>query len=148
VGNDKQWQQYCAAIERPDLAQDPRWSKVTGRIVGRGELVPELARTMLTRTRDEWIERLEAHGVPCGPINDYAQVFEHPQVQHRGLRVDVPRADGGMVSTIASPLRLRDTPPVYDRPPPTLGDSTVAVLRDVLGFSDGEIEAYRRKGIV
>ncbi|MDX3906189.1 MAG: CaiB/BaiF CoA-transferase family protein [Pigmentiphaga sp.] len=148
VGNDKQWQQYCAAIERPDLAEDARWKKVTGRIVGRQELVPELARTMLGRKRAEWIERLEAHGVPCGPINDYAQVFEDPQVRHRGLRVDVPRPGGGMVSTIASPLRLRETPPVYDRPPPTLGDSTDAVLRDVLGCSDGEIDAYRRDGIV
>ena len=148
VGNDKQWQQYCAAIERPDLAEDPRWTKVTGRITGRRDLVPELARTMLTRKRDDWIARLEAHGVPCGPINDYAQVFQDPQVRHRGLRVDIPKADGGIVSTIASPLRLAATPPVYDRPPPTLGDSTDAVLRELLGCSEKDIAAYRRDGIV
>ncbi|RZS84946.1 CaiB/BaiF CoA transferase family protein [Pigmentiphaga kullae] len=148
VGNDKQWQQYCVAIERPDLAGSERWKKVTGRIVGRQELVPELARTMLTRPRDEWIARLEAHGVPCGPINDYAQVFEDAQVRHRGLRVDMPKADGGIVSTIASPLRLRGTPPAYDRPPPVLGDSTDAVLRDLADCSDQEIAALRRDGIV
>ncbi|OVZ55057.1 CoA transferase [Pigmentiphaga sp. NML080357] len=148
VGNDKQWQQYCAAIERPDLAEDPRWTKVTGRITGRRDLVPELARTMLTRKRDDWIARLEAHGVPCGPINDYAQVFQDPQVRHRGLRVDIPKADGGIVSTIASPLRLAATPPVYDRPPPALGDSTDAVLRELLGCSEKDIAAYRRDGIV
>ena len=148
VGNDGQWQQYCAAIERPDLAADPRWIKVTGRITGRQELVPELARTMLTRTRAEWLERLEARGVPCGPINDYRQVFEDPQVQHRKLRVDLHRPDGSTVSTIASPLRLQGTPPVYDRAPPKLGDATEDVLGGLLGLSDEEIARHRANRII
>jgi crotonobetainyl-CoA:carnitine CoA-transferase CaiB-like acyl-CoA transferase len=143
VGNDGQWQQYCAAIERPDLAADPRWAKVTGRITGRQQLVPELARTMLERGRDEWLQRLEARGVPCGPINNYQQVFEDPQVQHRKLRVDLPRPDGGTVSTIASPLRLQGTPPVYDRAPPTLGDSTDDVLANLLGLDAAAIARHR-----
>jgi crotonobetainyl-CoA:carnitine CoA-transferase CaiB-like acyl-CoA transferase len=148
VGNDGQWQQYCAAIERPDLTSDPRWAKVTGRITGRDELVPELARTMLGRPAAEWIERLEARGVPCGRINNYQQVFEDPQVKHRKLRVDLPRSDGGTVATIASPLRLRDTPPVYDRAPPLLGDSSEQVLRDIVGCSPDEIERYRANRII
>ncbi|MBO9513069.1 MAG: CoA transferase [Variovorax sp.] len=148
VGNDKQWLQYCAAIERPDLAGDERWRKVTGRITGRDTLVPALARTMLTRTAAEWIERLEAHGVPCGRINDYRQVFEDPQVRHRGLRVDLPRPGGGTVSTIASPLRLQGTPPVYDRAPPTLGDATDEVLGQLLGFGTGDIARYREQGVI
>lgn len=143
AGNDGQWQQFCAAIKRPDLAADPRWAKVTGRITGRDVLVPELARTMLTRPRAEWLERLEARGVPCGPINDYRQVFEDPQVQHRQLRVDMRRRDGGPVATIASPLRLQDTPPVYDRAPPALGDSTEEVLRDLLGLGADDIARHR-----
>lgn len=148
VGNDVQWQRYCAAIERPDLAADERWHKVTGRITGRGQLIPELARTMLTRPVAEWIERLEAQGVPCGPINDYQQVFEDPQVQHRGLRVDMRQADGSTVSTIASPLRLQSTPVRYDRPPPRLGDSTDEVLGGLLGLPAGNIAALRASGIV
>jgi crotonobetainyl-CoA:carnitine CoA-transferase CaiB-like acyl-CoA transferase len=148
VGNDGQWQQYCAAIERPDLAADPRWAKVTGRITGRQELVPEMARTMLTRTRAEWLERLEARGVPCGPINNYQQVFEDPQVRHRQLRADLQRPDGSPVSTIASPLRLQATPPVYDRAPPALGDSTEDVLKNVLGCSDDELARLRAQRIV
>src|SRR5690606_17853803 len=102
VGNDVQWQRYCAAIERPDLAADPRWAKVKGRIVGRDTLVPELARAMLTRRAADWIARLEAADVPCGRINNYQQVFQDPQVRHRGLRVDIPRPGGGTVGTIAS----------------------------------------------
>jgi crotonobetainyl-CoA:carnitine CoA-transferase CaiB-like acyl-CoA transferase len=148
VGNDGQWQQYCAAIERPDLAADPRWARVTGRITGRQELVPELARTMLTRTRAEWLERLEARGVPCGPINDYRQVFDDPQVRHRKLRVDMQRVDGSTVSTIASPLRLQGTPPVYDRAPPRLGDHTQQILGTLLGLSAEEIARHRATGIV
>jgi crotonobetainyl-CoA:carnitine CoA-transferase CaiB-like acyl-CoA transferase len=148
VGNDKQWQQFCAAIERPDLAADARWSRATGRVTGRDVLVPELARTMLTRPATEWIDRMEARGVPCGRINNYQQVFDDEQVKHRGLRVDLPRPGGGSVATIASPLRLQGTPPVYDRAPPVLGDSTDTVLRDLLGCTDDEVATLRRNGIV
>lgn len=144
VGNDTQWIRYCEGIDRPDLIADERWVKVTGRITGRDILIPELAKTMLTRTKDEWIERLEARGVPCGGINNYEQVFEDPQVKHRGLRVDVPRVDGGVVPTIASPLRLMGTPVAYDKAPPTLGDSTEEILRTLLNKSEGEIMAYRK----
>ncbi|WP_121325167.1 CaiB/BaiF CoA-transferase family protein [Paraburkholderia sp. RAU2J] len=148
VGNDTQWKQYCKAIERPDLAADPRWDKVTGRITGRDELIPELARTMLERGALEWIRHLDAHGVPCGRINDYRQVFEDAQVKHRSLRVDVPREDGAMASTIASPLRLRDTPPAYRRAPPSLGDRTDDVLSGLLGCHADEIALYRGRGII
>ncbi|ARP89028.1 CoA transferase [Bordetella genomosp. 9] len=150
VGNDDQWQRYCAAIGRHDLAADPRWHKVTGRIQGRDALVPELARTMLTRPAQAWIALLEAHGVPCGRINDYAQVFEDPQVRHRGLRVDIARADDpqSVVSTIASPLRLRDTPPCHDRPPPRLGDSTDEILARLLGYDADRIAGLRNRRIL
>lgn len=148
VGNDTQWQAYCAAIERLDLANDPRWVKVTGRIVGRDELVPSLARTMLERGAMDWIERLDRHGVPCGRINNYRQVFDDPQVNYRGIRVDVPRQDGAVVSTIASPLRLSDTPPAYRRAPPALGDCTTEILGELLGLSPGEIDELAASGIV
>lgn len=148
VGNDLQWQQFCDAIERPDLAADDRWRRMSGRVTGRTELVPELARTLLQRPQAEWIERLEARGVPCGPINDYRQVFEDPQVRHRGLRVDMLQPDGGMVSTIASPLRLKGTPASYALAPPQLGDSTDTLLHSLLGYDTERIEALRAKGVL
>jgi crotonobetainyl-CoA:carnitine CoA-transferase CaiB-like acyl-CoA transferase len=147
VGNDVQWQRYCEVIERHDLAAEGRWRKVAGRITGREELIPELAKAMLTRTSADWIDRLEARDVPCGPINNYMQVFEDPQVRHRGLRVDVPR-DSGAVSTIASPLRLQDTPAAYEQAPPLLGEHTDEVLARVLGKSRQEIRALRERGVV
>lgn len=148
VGNDTQWQQYCAALERPDLAADPRWHKVSGRVTGRQSLVPELARTMLTKGREEWLSRFESRGVPCGPINNYEQVFEDPQVRHRQLRVDLTRPDGSSVATIASPLRLKGTPPAYERAPPALGDATDAVLSELLGLGCEAIDRLRTDGIV
>jgi crotonobetainyl-CoA:carnitine CoA-transferase CaiB-like acyl-CoA transferase len=147
VGNDVQWQRYCAAIGRDDLASDERWRRVADRIIGREELIPELARTMLTRTSTDWIARLEASDVPCGPINNYRQVFEDPQVRHRGLRVDIPR-EGASVATIASPLRLQGTPPAYEQAPPFLGQHTDEVLEKVLGKTPSELLALRERGIV
>lgn len=148
VGNDMQWQQFCDAIERPDLAAEERWRRMSGRVTGRQTLVPELARTLLTRGRDEWIARLEARGVPCGPINNYQQVFEDEQVRHRGLRVDMAQPDGRVVSTIASPLRLKGTPVRYGLAPPALGSDTDDLLQRVLGYDAMRIEALRREGVL
>ena len=148
VGNDIQWQRYCEAIDRPDLAADPRWARVTGRVTGRGDLVPELERTMRARSANEWVQRLEAKDVPCGRINNYAQVFQDPQVEHRGLRVDITRPEGGVTSTIASPLRLTGTPVRYDKAPPVLGDAVDEVLGGLLGRSANEIEQYRTEGVI
>jgi crotonobetainyl-CoA:carnitine CoA-transferase CaiB-like acyl-CoA transferase len=148
VGNDEQWRRFCEAIERPDLRDDPRWARMTLRVTGREELVPELAHTLLQRPAIDWLGRIEAAGVPCGRINDYAQVFQEPQVRHRGLRVDVPRDDGAMVGTIASPLRLSATPPRYERAPPRLGEATEEVLQRVLGKSDEEVQRLRSDGVI
>ncbi len=148
VGNDTQWQRYCEAIERADLAADERYRKVTGRVTLRGDLIPDLCRTMLTRTTAEWVERIEARGVPCGPINDYRQVFEDPQVLHRQLRVDITRADGVTTPTIASPLRLNGSPVEYRQAPPALGEHTDAILSGWLGKGAEEIADLRKRGIV
>lgn len=148
VGNDGQWHRFCEALERPDLAADPRYAAVRDRVEGRRTLIPELCSTMLDRPAAEWLHRLEARGVPCGPINDYRAVFGDAQVQHRGLRVDLARADGGMVSTVASPIRLGGTPVEYGQAPPLLGEHTDWVLRTLLGRTVEEIGRLRRDGAV
>jgi len=148
VGNDTQWQRFCEAINRPDLAIDPKWEKVTGRITGRSELIPQLAKTMLEKGMNEWITILEQHDVPCGPINNYQQVFADPHVIHRGIKVDTPYEDGSIISTIASPLRLQSTPPEYKRPPPKLGDSNFEILNQLLGYSEESIEQLKKEKIV
>ncbi len=148
IGNDGQWRRYCDAIERPDLAGDERFSTTSARIVHREQLVPQIAAAMLRRTSSQWVSRLEEADVPCGPINNYAQVFDDPQVRHRGLKVAAPRGDGASVPLLASPLRLQKTPPTYRRAPPALGEHTVEVLGSLLGLDASRIDALRAKGVV
>ncbi len=148
IGNDEQWQRYCRAIERADLGADTRFTRVTDRIINREQLDAELNATMRTRSSDTWLELLERSGVPCGPINNYEQVFENEQVKHRKLRIDMQRADGARFAAAASPLRLAATPPSYKLPPPMLGQHTEEVLRSVLGISEHELDALHRKGVV
>jgi len=148
AGNDGQWQAYCRGIERPDLAADERFATGPGRIVHRDTLVPMLEAHMRTRPTAHWVQALERQGIPCGPINDFGQVLEDPQVRHRELQVDLVRSDGSLCPTVKSPLRLTATPVRYDAAPPRLGEHTSRVLEEVLGLSAGRIAALREQGVI
>src|SRR5262249_27539858 len=95
-----------------------------------------------------WIAKLEAEQVPCGPINNFEQVFADPQVQHRGLRRSIPNAHGGETPLLASPLKLATTPVEYRRAPPALGQDTQAVLRELLGKTSAEIQVLIDRGVI
>jgi crotonobetainyl-CoA:carnitine CoA-transferase CaiB-like acyl-CoA transferase len=148
AGNNVQWKRLCEAIERTDLTEHPLYKNVSDRIVNRDTLIPELAKTFKTRPMGEWVERIESVDVPCGPINNYKQVFEDPQVKHRGLKVSIPRADGGTVDTFASPLRLSASPVKYDKAPPLLAQHTDEVLAETLGLDAAKIAELKAAGIV
>jgi formyl-CoA transferase len=148
VGNDSQFASFCAVAGREALAQDERFRTNPDRVRQRATLVPMVQELVRAQPSRWWIERLEAAGVPCGPINDMRQVFEDPQVQHRGMRVDIPHPLGIDVPTVASPMRFSATPVTYDRPPPLLGQHTDEVLREVLGYDAARIAALRADGIV
>jgi formyl-CoA transferase len=148
VGNDGQYRRFVEAGGRPDLHQDERFATNPMRVRHRDTLVPLLAEMVKTKTKQEWIDALEAAGVPCGPINDLDEVFDNPQVQARGLRVDLPHPSGGTVKLVGSPMRMSATPPRYDAPPPTLGQHTEQVLQDLLGYSERQIGELRTKGTI
>lgn len=148
VGNDEQWQRYCTAMGRDDLAKDPDFTKVTGRIVNRDRLDVALNETMRSRDSATWLDVLESHGVPCGPINNYEQVFQNEQVKHRQLHVDMQREDGAKIGAAASPLRLADTPPAYDLPPPVVGQHTAEVLKGLLDVDDDQLSRLRESGVI
>ncbi|HEY9269436.1 CaiB/BaiF CoA-transferase family protein [Achromobacter sp.] len=143
TGNESQYRAYCRAIGVPELGDDPRFATNRLRVTNREVLIAILTEIMLQGRRDDWIAKLEAVGVPCGPINDIAQAFAHPQAQARQLRRDLPHPAGGMAPVTASPLRFSASPVVYRRAPPLLGEHTEEVLRDVLGKSADAIAAFK-----
>ncbi|WKK16957.1 CaiB/BaiF CoA-transferase family protein [Achromobacter insolitus] len=143
TGNETQYRAYCRAIGAPELGDDPRFATNRMRLANRELLVGLLTEIMRQGKRDDWIAKLEAVGVPCGPINDIAQAQAHPQAQARQLRRDMPHPAGGVAAVTASPLRLSASPVEYRRAPPLLGEHTEEVLREVLGKTQEEIAAFR-----
>ncbi|XLZ72687.1 CaiB/BaiF CoA-transferase family protein [Massilia sp. SR12] len=148
TGNDGQYQKFVEVGGRADLAAHERYATNPLRVQNRDELVPILAEMVKTQTRDWWIERLEAVGVPCGPINDLHDVFQNPQVQARGLVMEAPHPTAGKVKLVRSPMRLSASPAETQVAPPLLGQHTEEVLREVLGHSDADIAALRSKNIL
>jgi len=147
-GNDSLFRKFCDAAGCPELASDARFATNGKRVENRAEITRLLQREFDKRTTAEWLERLEAAGVPNGPINDIAQVFEEPQVKARGVRIELEHPAAGKLSMVASPMRFSGTPLEYRQAPPLLGEHTDAVLRELLGKSDAEIAALRAAGTV
>ncbi len=143
VGNDEQFRRFCETGGRPELVTDPRFLRVRDRINNRDQLIPLLSEMVATKTSEQWISELEAASVPCGPINDLAQVFRNPQVVARGLRVDIEREDSGPIKLVGSPMKFSGTPVQYKLPPPRLGEHTRSVLSELLGYDDAQIEALK-----
>ncbi|MNE98098.1 Succinyl-CoA:(R)-benzylsuccinate CoA-transferase subunit BbsF [compost metagenome] len=100
------------------------------------------------KTTAEWVLQLEQAGVPCGPINDLAQMFTDPQVKARGLAIEMPHSLAGSVPQVASPIRLSKTPVEYRNAPPLLGEHTQEVLQRVLGLGAGAVAAFKESGVL
>jgi crotonobetainyl-CoA:carnitine CoA-transferase CaiB-like acyl-CoA transferase len=148
VGNDSQFESFCKVAGRPELAADPRYTTMPGRIGNRDELIPLIREIMKGRASKDWIERLEAANVPCGPINNYKEVFDDPQVRHRGLKIEIPHPAGVPSPTVASPMRFSETPVEYELPPPLLGQHTREVLSELLGMRREELDQLAAKKII
>jgi crotonobetainyl-CoA:carnitine CoA-transferase CaiB-like acyl-CoA transferase len=147
VGNDGQFAKFCDVAGRAELALDARFARNADRVRHRAVLVPLLAELMRTRTKADWLAALEAAKVPCGPINDLAEVFADPQVRARGMTVELPHPLADQVRLVASPMKISATPVQYRRPPPLLGEHTDEVLHEA-GLAGEEIEALRTAGVL
>jgi crotonobetainyl-CoA:carnitine CoA-transferase CaiB-like acyl-CoA transferase len=145
IGNDSQFRKFCEVAATPDLAVDKRFATNADRLRNREALIPLLERIVAQRPRDQWVAQLEEAGVPCGPINNIAQVFENPQVQFRGMKLSVPHPLAGETPLVASPIRLSDTPVDYQSAPPTLGQHSREVLRELLDMQESEIDRLARE---
>src|SRR5205814_76868 len=146
-GNDNLYRKFCDAAGCPELARDPRFATNGKRVENRVELTRLLSEVFKKRSKREWLDLLEAAGVPNGPVNDVAQVFEEPQVKARGVRLELEHAAAGTLPSVASPMRFSETPIEYRRGPPVLGEHTDEVLRS-LGKNQDEIARLRSAGII
>lgn len=133
VGNDSQFRRFCSVAGHPEWAEDPRFATNAQRVAHRDLLIPLIRQVTVFRTTDQWMADLEQAGVPCGPINDLAQVFADPQVLARGLMVRMAHPLSGEVDLVANPIRLSRTPVEYRLAPPLLGEHAAQILRDWLG---------------
>ena len=148
VGNDAQFKRFCDLAGRADLASDDRYLKNSERVKNRQTLVPQLIDIMLAQDSDYWLEQLNAQGIPCGPINNIDQVFSDPQVQHRGMQLELDHPVAGKVASVGNPIKLSETPVSYEKAPPTLGQHTEAVLSDLLELNSEQIKQLRTEGII
>lgn len=147
VGNDRQFASFCRVADRPELAANPRYASNASRVAHREELMALIVEVTRNRPSREWLAALEAAHVPCGAVNDVAQVFADPQVKHRGMRIELEHPLAGTVPLTASPMRFSETPVEYRRAPPLLGQHTREVLCGLLGHDETEVEAWIADGI-
>jgi formyl-CoA transferase len=147
-GNDNLFRKFCEVAGQPALADDARFATNGKRVANRAELTRILSEIMVKRSMRQWLDALEAAGVPCGPINSLEQVFAEPQAVARGLKVELPHPSAGSVSLIRSPMRFSETPVEHGVPPPTLGQHTEEILRDLLKKNPSEIAKLRSEGTV
>ena len=148
VGNDAQFARFCAATGLAALGDDPRYSSNARRVVNRDQLLPAVAAALAQRSTAHWLKVLRDADVPCGPINDIAQVFAEPQVRHRGMRIDLLHPAAGSVPGVRNPILYSRTPMSYERAPPLLGADTDAVLGERAGLDAESLADLRRRGVI
>ncbi len=148
VGNDAQFERFCELAGRPELAADDRFARNSDRVRHREALIPEIESIMAERGSEDWLEALNQRGIPCGPLNARDQVFDDPQVRHRGLQLELEHPLAGRVASVANPIRLSRTPIDYQRAPPTLGQDTDSILEQWLGLDATRRAQLRDAGTI
>lgn len=145
VANEKQWEQLCNVLERPDIKTDRRFAANRDRVANREELTAELNRIFAQRDVDDWLADLVKAGLPCGRINSIPEVFSHPQATARGMTLESEHPTAGSVRLTGFPYKLSQTPAELHKPPPLLGQHTEEVLTGLLGYSTEDVASLRDK---
>lgn len=148
IGNDQQFVRCCEAIDHAEWASDERFAVNSARVRHRVELIALLTAVTLTRTTQAWVMLFETKGVPCGPINDLAAVFDDPQVKARGMAIGMEHPAAGHIALVGNPMKLSATPVEYRQPPPLLGQHTDAILHGLLGMVATDIDSLRAAKVI
>lgn len=147
VGNDKQFEAFCGVIGLPDLSTDSKFQTNKVRVENREELIAMLKPIFMQKTVSEWLA-LIGDQFPCGPINNFEQVFSMPHVKEREMLVKMGHPTIGALPLVGSPLKMGGTPVSYRLPPPLMGQHTKDVLQNVLGFSEERVKELAERGCV
>lgn len=131
VGNDGQFQRFCAILGREDLPEDERFSTNKSRVKHRADLRPLILEQSRTWTKADLLSACERNGVPAGPINSIAETFDDPQIKARGMRLDLADRDGNSIPGVRTPIVFSETPLSYDRPSPRLGEHSTEILAEL-----------------
>ena len=145
AGTGRLFERLCALLGHPEWAADPAFANDTLRVRNRADLIERIEAITTREPRAYWLATFDAAKLPCGPINDYAQTFEDPQIRARGMVVEVEHPVLGPLRTLGSPIKMSATPPVADRRAPLLGEHTREVLEEI-GYSEEEIRAVMAEG--
>jgi crotonobetainyl-CoA:carnitine CoA-transferase CaiB-like acyl-CoA transferase len=143
VGSDDQYRRFCEALQAPGLAADLRFATNAGRQEARTELALEIERHLTRRTTGEWLARMEAAGIPAGPILDVAAALSDPVALERGMRVELEHPVAGRIGQVGVPWKLDGLSSPIRLPPPVLGQHTAGVLGEVLGYGPEQLAALR-----
>lgn len=147
-GNDNLFNKFCEVAQCQHLAQDPKFATNGQRVSNRAEITELLAAIFNQKTTKEWVRLLDDAGVANGPINSIAEVFEEPQVQARGMQIQLDHATAGKVTLVGSPMKFSATPISYETPPPALGQHTQEILEKVLHKSAAQITQLKDSGTI
>ncbi len=148
VASEAIWRRFCQALGRSELCDDARFAKNANRVENRIELIHILAEIFLARSTSEWLKLLNHAEVPCAPVQTIDQVFSAPQVLQRGMLAEVQHPTAGKVKMAGIPVKFSATPASIRLPPPVLGQHTAEILASWLGLQPGEVEDFKRRGIV
>ena len=147
VANDTLWREFCELAGRPELAMDERFATTADRVGRRSETVAIVSDILLQETRDDWIKRLEARGIPCSPVHTLAELSDHPHTQASDMILNYQNEQGRPLKAVASPIRIDGKRPQLHRNPPKLGQDSASVLADA-GFTQSEVEEFIESAIV
>ena len=148
VGNDKQWGQLCDMLDRPDFKTDSRFASNGVRVQNRETLVSALTKIFAKKGTDDWLAEFVKAGLPCGRINSIPEVFDHPQAQARKMTLETEHPSAGSVKLTGFPYKFSNTPADIQKPPPTLGQHTGAVLTSLLDYSPEDVAALQGKDAI
>ena len=148
TASQKLWEMLCnKVLEHPELIEDPRFRTMSDRNTNQRQLKAIIEQLTKTKASKDWIEVLELNAIPCGYIRKVSDALESEHIKARGMVIEMEHPTAGKIRLLGNPLNLSDTPIEASMPPPTLGQHTTEILKE-LGYSEREIEELKSEGIV